>query len=230
MRLIAEVAHEILTPLNAVLGFSDVMRAQLYGPLDPRYAECAALIHEAGRHLLALAGDLQDVARLQAGRYDPRPEPIDASEPLQSALRLLRPAFDGAGVALEGPQGPGPLNAYADPRALRQILLNLLSNALKATPRGGSVCIEAALEAQALVLTVRDTGAGIGPEDLERLGAPYAQVEGPGAGVQGSGLGLWIARRLAQAQGGALQIDSAPGDGTAVHLRLPIKAADPLGA
>jgi signal transduction histidine kinase len=127
-------------------------------------------------------------------------------------------------VRLVEPPFAGPLALDADPRALRQILLNLMSNALKATPRGGCVSVAAALQDGALTVAVRDTGPGIGREGLDRIGRPYARAQ---AEAPGQGLGLWIARRLAEAQGGALLIDSRPGEGTTIRLQLPARSADP---
>jgi len=218
-RFVAEMSHELRTPLNAVIGFSDIMRARLFGPLTPKYAEYAELIHESGGHLLALINDVLDLSKIEAGRYELHREPIDARDPVAAALRILRVQADEAGVALRGLLPGAPVEAEADPRAIKQIVLNLVSNALKFTPRGGSVTVDLSAHAGDLTLAVVDTGVGIAPEDLERLGRPYEQA-GDGR-LQGTGLGLSLVRALAGLHGGGMAIESRLGEGAAVTVTLP---------
>jgi cell cycle sensor histidine kinase DivJ len=220
-RRLAEIGHELRTPLNAILGFSDVLRERLFGPLDPRYGEYADLIHEAGRRLLDLVVDLQDLSRLEAGRLEPRIERLDARDPVLAALRLMRLQAQAAGVSLREALPADPLPAEVDPQALERIVLNLLSNALKFTSAGGQVTLTLATGAQGLELSVADTGAGISAQELERLGRPYEQGREEEARGRGVGLGLWLARGLAERHGGDLTILSAPGQGTSVRVRLP---------
>ena len=222
-RFLAEMSHELRTPLNAVVGFSDVMRTRLFGPLPERYAEYAELIHQSGEHLTALIDDVLDLSKIDADRYELRRELLDAREPAEAALRLMRPEAERRGVALRADLPPGPLTADADARALKQIALNLLSNALKFTPAGGEVDLSLRAAAGALELAVADTGPGISPEDLKRLGAPYAQAEA-GRGAKGTGLGLSLVKALAGLHGGELLLESRLGEGTAATVRLPVLA------
>lgn len=224
--LLAEISHELRTPLNAVIGFSDAMRARVHGPMHPRYGEYAELIHEAGLLLLDLVGDLQDLARLQAGRLELEIETLDAREPVLAALRLVRAQFEAAGVSLREGLPAAPVMLRADRRALVQIALNLLSNALKFAPRGGGAALELAAAGDAVELSVRDTGPGLAPEDIARLGRPYAQAGDAGQRSRGSGLGLALVKSLAERHGGWLWIDSAPGQGTTVRVGLPGLAED----
>jgi cell cycle sensor histidine kinase DivJ len=206
---LAALAHELRTPLNAILGFADAMRARLHGPLEPRYADYVDSIHEAGLHLLDLICALQGLAPRQAD---------DARETVAAAVRLMSLQAQSAGVRLQAnlPGAPAPID---DALALRQIALILLTNAVKFTPPDGRVVVTLAQEADGLVLTVADSGIGIAPDDLRRLGQPHtrgaAQANGPG-----EGLGLWLARSLAEARGGGLHIASAPGAGTVAQVRL----------
>ncbi len=220
-RFLAEMSHELRTPLNAVVGFSDVMRTKLFGPLPDRYAEYAELIHQSGEHLTALIDDVLDLSKIDADRYELRRELLDAREPAEAALRLMRPQAERKGVALRADLPSGPLTADADARALKQIALNLLSNALKFTPPGGEVNLSVRASAGALELAVSDTGPGISPEDLRRLGAPYAQAEA-GRDAKGTGLGLSLVKALAGLHGGELLLESRLGEGTAATVRLPV--------
>ena len=220
-RFIAEMSHELRTPLNAVVGFSDIMRQRLFGPLSDRYGEYAELIHQSGEHLTALINDVLDISKIDAERYELRPERFDAREPVAAALRLLRQGADAKGVRLLGQLPSQPLVADADPRALKQMALNLLSNAVKFTPEGGEVTLTLIGVGHDLELTVADTGVGVSPEDLRELGKPYAQGQA-GRGVQGTGLGLSLVKGLAGLHGGFLMLESRLGEGTAATVRLPV--------
>ncbi|MEG0817993.1 MAG: HAMP domain-containing sensor histidine kinase, partial [Brevundimonas sp.] len=177
-RFLAHMSHELRTPLNAVLGFSDIMRQRLFGPVPDRYANYAQSIHEAGGHLLDLINDVLDVSRIEAARYDLSIERFDVREVVSAALALVRVQADEKGVDLAAVLPPDALTVAADRRALKQITLNLLSNAVKFTPAGGSVTVRAEALGSELELTVADTGVGVAPEDLARLGRPYEQAGG----------------------------------------------------
>ena len=228
-RFLANMSHELRTPLNAVLGFSDIMRQRLFGPIPDRYADYAQSIHEAGGHLLDLINDVLDVSRIEAARYDLTIERFDVREVVSGALALVRVQAEDKGVALAAVLPPDALTVAADRRALKQITLNLLSNAVKFTPAGGSVTVSAeALGAHPgadLELTVADTGLGVAPEDLARLGRPFEQAGGAEQRAQGTGLGLSLVRSLAELHGGVMSIDSTLGEGTAVTVRLPVVVA-----
>jgi cell cycle sensor histidine kinase DivJ len=224
-RFLANMSHELRTPLNAVLGFSDIMRQRLFGPVPDRYADYAQLIHEAGGHLLDLINDVLDVSRIEAARYDLTTERFDVREMVSEALSLVRVQADDKGVDLAAVLPPEALTVVADRRALKQIALNLLSNAVKFTPAGGSVTVRAEALGSDLELTVADTGVGVAPEDLARLGRPFEQAGGAEQRAQGTGLGLSLVRSLAELHHGAMSIDSTLGEGTAVTVRLPVVVA-----
>jgi cell cycle sensor histidine kinase DivJ len=221
-RFLANMSHELRTPLNAVLGFSDIMRQKLFGPLPERYAEYAQMIHESGGHLLDLINDVLDMSKIEAERYELALEPFDARDPVSSALRLVRLQAHEAEISLRGVLSPEPLLVEADRRALKQITLNLLSNALKFTPAGGSVTVALSAYGRMLELSVSDTGVGVAPEDLKRLGRPFEQAGGSDQKSRGTGLGLSLVRAFAELHGGAMSIESALGEGTAVTVRLPV--------
>lgn len=224
-RFLAHMSHELRTPLNAVLGFSDIMRQRLFGPVPDRYADYARSIHEAGGHLLDLINDVLDVSRIEAARYDLSIERFDVREVVSAALALVRVQADDKGVDLAAVLPTEVLTVAADRRALKQITLNLLSNAVKFTPAGGSVTVRAEALGTELELTVADTGVGVAPEDLARLGRPFEQAGGAEQRAQGTGLGLSLVRSLAELHGGAMSIDSSLGEGTAVTVRLPVVVA-----
>lgn len=222
---LAAVSHELRTPLNAIIGFSDVMKQRLFGPLPARYAEYGDLIHESGAHLLELIGDVLDMSKIEADRYELAPEPFDARDVVQICAKMLRLKADEAGVALYSEVGDAALDVNADRKALRQILLNLLSNAVKFTPQGGAVVVMARAQGRDLVLAVGDSGVGIAADELELIGKPYAQsASGKRASERGTGLGLSLVRALAELHGGIMSVQSAPGEGTTVTVRLPVMA------
>jgi cell cycle sensor histidine kinase DivJ len=221
-RFLANMSHELRTPMNAIMGFSDIMRERIFGPLPVKYAEYADLIHDAGAHLLDLINDVLDMSKIEASKYELDLEYLDTREPVSAALRLMRLQADDAGVQLRGLLPSEPLEGEADRRALKQIVLNLVSNALKFTPRGGLVTVSLQSLAGALELSVADTGLGIAEGDLERLGRPYEQAGDAGQQSKGTGLGLSLVRAFAELHGGEMSIESRLGEGTAVTVRLPV--------
>ena len=225
-RFLANMSHELRTPLNAIMGFADIMRNRLFGPIPDRYAEYSQLIHESGQHLLDLINDVLDMAKIEADRYRLSKEVFDAREALTSVLRLMRPQAEEAGVDLRGVLPEDALTVEADKRALKQIALNLMSNALKFTPRGGSVTVTLDEVDGELELAVADDGVGVAPEDLERLGRPFEQAGGVESRAMGTGLGLSLVKAFAALHGGTLRIDSVLGEGTAVTVRMPVMAGD----
>ena len=222
----AGVSHELRTPLNAIIGFSDMMRSRLFGPLPSKYAEYADLIHESGQHMLDLIGDVLDLSKVEAGKYDLNYDTFDAADVIRSSAKMIRPAADAAEVSLDvNLDLDQALLIQADRRAVRQILLNLLSNSVKFSERGGQVEIDAQAIDGDLELTVSDDGAGMSPEELSRIGDPYAQ--GDAAMVsddRGSGLGLALVRSLTELHNGKMDVRSAVGDGTRVKIILPLQA------
>ena len=225
-RFLANMSHELRTPLNAIMGFSDIMRQRLFGPLADRYAEYAELIHESGSHLLELINDVLDMSKIEAERFDLTLERLDAGQALTAVLRLMRGQADRAGVALRGVLPEEPLWVEADRRALKQIALNLVSNALKFTPRAGAVTLTLQAATGVLELVVADTGVGISPQDLQRLGRPYEQAGDADQRAAGSGLGLSLVRALAELHGGGMALESRLGAGTTVTVRMPVLATN----
>ncbi len=225
-RFLANMSHELRTPLNAIMGFSDIMRARMFGELTPKYGEYAELIHESGGHLMDLINDILDMSKIEAERYDLRREVFDVREAMTAALRLLRLQADDAGVQLRGVLPQDVLLVDADRRAIKQIVLNLVSNALKFTPREGSVTVTARAAEDALEIVVADTGVGIAREDLERLGQPFEQAGDAQARMQGTGLGLSLVKAFAGLHGGEMNIESTLGEGTAVTVRMPVLAVE----
>lgn len=221
-RFLANMSHELRTPLNAIMGFSDIMRARLFGPMSDRYAEYAELIHESGGHLLDLINDVLDMSKIEAERFELAREEFDAREAVSAVLRLMRGQADRARIQLRGVLPKEPLMVDADRRALKQITLNLISNALKFTPAEGQVTVALHEVGEAMELVVSDSGAGIGPEDLKRIGRPYEQAGDAQARSAGTGLGLSLVRAFAELHGGQMIIESQLGEGTQVTVSLPV--------
>ncbi|ACG79121.1 sensor histidine kinase DivJ [Phenylobacterium zucineum HLK1] len=221
-RFLANMSHELRTPLNAIMGFSDIMRQRLFGPMGDRYGEYAELIHESGSHLLELINDVLDMSKIEAERFELAREDFDARDAVGAVLRLMRGQAERAGVTLRAVMPPEPLEAEADRRAVKQITLNLISNALKFTPRGGTVTVTAQGAGETLELIVADSGVGIAPADLERLGRPFEQAGDAQQRAAGSGLGLSLVRAFAALHGGEMAIESGVGEGTTVTVRMPV--------
>ena len=223
-RFLANMSHELRTPLNAIMGFSDIIHQRLFGPISDRYGEYAQLIHESGGHLLDLINDLLDMSKIEAERFELSREEFDGRDAITAALRLMRVQADAAEVKLRGVLPPRALEIDADRRALKQIVLNLVSNALKFTPKGGSVTVSAHGVGAMFELIVADTGAGIAPEDLARLGKPYEQAGDARGRALGTGLGLSLVRGLSELHGGEMILESRLGAGTSVTVRMPVMA------
>lgn len=220
---LANISHELRTPLNAIIGFSEVMEAQMFGPLgSERYAEYIGDIHQSGHFLLGVINDILDMAKIEAGRFELDRQSIDACPLIQETLRLVALQADKKSISLET-NIQEHMTIDADRRAIKQILINLLSNAVKFTPDGGTITVRARKASGAVVLSIADTGCGITPQAMRRLGRPFEQVQNQfSKNHTGSGLGLAISKSLAEMHGGVLRIRSKPGKGTTVAIRLPI--------
>jgi two-component system cell cycle sensor histidine kinase PleC len=224
---LANMSHELRTPLNAINGFSEIMLGEMFGPLgDGRYKDYARDILNSGQHLLSVINDILDMSKIEAGKMTLRVEPVALDEVVEAAVRLVRTRAEDAGLALSL-QLPDLPEIEADYRALKQVVLNLLSNAVKFTPRGGRVAVRAErLGRERVRISVQDTGIGIAPEDLERLARPFEQIESQHAKTQqGTGLGLALSKALVEMHGGALELASAPGQGTTASISLPVRQA-----
>ena len=224
---LANMSHELRTPLNAINGFSEMMAAELYGPLgDPRYKGYAQDILNSGQHLLALINDVLDMSKIEAGKMNLRFEPLRLDELAEDAIRLIRNRAETAGltVTIDLPALP---DVEGDYRALKQVLLNLLSNAVKFTPRGGRISVQAETRRDIIGdrvrMSVSDTGIGIAAQDLVRLARPFEQIESQQSKTQqGTGLGLALSKALVEMHGGVVEIESEPGHGTTVSFVLPV--------
>jgi signal transduction histidine kinase len=230
-QFLANMSHELRTPLNAIIGFSDVMQMKLFGPLQPQYEEYAVLIHESGQHLLNLVSDVLDVAKIEAGKFVLDIKPIELAEAIDYCVRLNKRRADERGVILTM-QVPNPCPVLAaDQRAFRQILLNLISNAVKFTTRGGEVSVVAQTVDRMLKLSVRDTGIGIPADVLPRLGKAFEQASNdPMRAREGTGLGLALVSALVAQHGGKMSIESVEHIGTTVTVLLPLSQDARLAA
>lgn len=229
---LANMSHELRTPLNAINGFSEMMVAEMFGAMgDPRYKDYAADILSSGQHLLALINDILDMSKIEAGKLALRFEPVDVQDVIEDAVRLMRNRAEAAGLSVVVDVDPLLPEIEADYRALKQILLNLLSNSLKFTPRGGVVTVTARTlsdpRAPSRVrIAVSDTGIGIAEGDIGRLARPFEQIETQHAKTtQGTGLGLALTKSLIELHTGVFEMESATGEGTTVSLTLPVRRA-----
>lgn len=218
-RFLATMSHELRTPLNAVIGFSEALIAD---PQGPHVGEYAGTILEAGRHLLSLIDDILEVAKAGTGTLQAETRPLFLPSVLEGAARLMRNSAEAGGITLAVEALPALPRVLADERRLRQVLLNLLSNAVKFTPCGGTVRIGAVVLPEGEVeVRIADNGIGIEPGQLERAFEPFVQLETSHARrYAGSGLGLYLARALAQSMGATLTLKSTRGEGTVARLRL----------
>lgn len=222
---LANMSHELRTPLNAINGFSEIMANELFGPLgDARYKGYAGDILKSGQHLLSLINDILDMAKIEAGKLTLHYEEVSLKEIVDDATRLMRGKIQDAGLKLVVDAAALP-NIDADHRGLKQVVLNLISNAVKFTPEGGDIVVSLSrLDEGRVRVAVSDTGIGIAADDLARLARPFEQVEGQHSKTtQGTGLGLALTKSLIELHGGELLMESEPGRGTTVSFDLPIQ-------
>jgi signal transduction histidine kinase/sensor domain CHASE-containing protein len=226
---LATMSHELRTPLNAIIGFSEVMRAGTFGPLgSARYVDYCNDIHQSGRHLLTIVNDVLDLSRIEAGRMKLHREAVDVGAAVHAALAMVRERAEMAGVSLTRDIAADLPPLSADNRLLKQILLNLLSNSVKFTERGGGVAVSvAASAAGGMEICVADTGIGMTEAELAVALTPFAQVDSKLAReYQGTGLGLPLAKSFVELHGGSLSVASRPGIGTTVTVRFPAAPAE----
>ncbi len=224
-RFIAEMSHEIRTPLNAILGFSDTMREGVFGELSPQYKEYVELIHQSGTHLVDLVGDILDMSKIDAGRYILSLKPLSLSNLAEQSAAIFSGTAKKQDIEIEF-VAKNQTMINGDERALRQILLNLLSNATKFTPKGGKILVHVFENDDNAWLEVSDNGRGMGEEELSRISTPYMSSENPPPGSRGTGLGLALVRRLTNMQKGNFEISSTLGKGTIVTLEFPKHKSD----
>ena len=222
-RLLANVSHELRTPLNAIIGFSDMLGAVRSASLsEAQQREYAGIINASGQHLLSIVNALLDMSKMEAGRFHIAVEPIELAPLIDSCCDILRLKAQESKIEILRDIQPDLGAFIADARACRQIVLNLMSNAIKFTPAGGRVTIAAKDEGETVVLSVADTGIGVNLADLPRLGDPFFQAPSAGGRPnEGAGLGLSVVKGLVGLHGGAISFESAPGQGACVTIRLP---------
>ncbi|MDZ5646630.1 PAS domain-containing sensor histidine kinase [Nitrospirillum sp. BR 11828] len=229
---LASMSHELRTPLNAIIGFSELITQQTYGPVgDPRYADYAEDIRVSGLHLLELVNDILDVARMEAGRFELEDKVVDIAAEVAVAVRQIQAGNLQRQLEISVAPGTEGLHAMLDPTALRQVLLNLVGNAVKFTPDGGRVTVAGEIRRDGLALSVTDTGPGISRFVLDNLGTqPFLQAE-PSLRRRhgGSGLGLFIVRRLMDLHGGTLHVECPADGGTRVTVVFPPDRQVPPG-
>ena len=230
---LANMSHELRTPLNAVIGFSEVMSTGMFGPIDDRYRTYARDIHDSGTHLLELINDILDLSRVEAGRMELQIETMEIAQTVESVLRILRDRADAQGVELVDEVPADLPRLDADPTRMRQMLVNLLVNAVKFSDPGSRVVLRVDRDADGLAISVIDQGVGIPPEDQERIFSPFQQATGAvdqQRNRDGVGLGLSLVRHFAELHGGRVTLQSAVGQGTEVTIRLPADRLRPAAA
>ncbi len=234
-RFLATMSHELRTPLNAIIGFSEMMTNELLVLEAARKDEYAKLINDSGRHLLSVVNGILDMSKMESGNFEIMPEPFAPAQTIVSCCDLLALKAQESGVELKTRVASGLPEVVADRRALNQIMINLISNAIKFTPHGGRVVVGAMCDGPNLSITVEDTGVGIGEDDLPRLGEAFFQARASyDRRHDGTGLGLSIVKGLVRLHGGDMDIHSRLGEGTRVTVRLPVngggarRPADPI--
>jgi signal transduction histidine kinase/CheY-like chemotaxis protein/CHASE3 domain sensor protein len=222
---LTNMSHELRTPLNSILGFSELLRDDKTGRFDAatehRFLD---QINVSGQHLLGLISDILDLSKVEAGQMDLHPEQITLADSVQIVLSTVEPLARTKDITIDNDSGPD-LHLVADPTKLKQMLLNLMSNAIKFTPKGGRVEIRTRQVESWIEIAVTDTGIGIAKADLGRLFTEFQQLDtGPGRQQEGTGLGLALTKRFAELHGGEVNVKSAPGAGSTFILRLPVEA------
>lgn len=219
---LANISHELRTPLNAIIGFSEVMTNEMFGKLGAdKYREYCLDIHHSGTHLLGVINDILDMSKIEAGRLQLEQQDLYLKPIVEEAIRIIQPQAEQRRLTLET-RIDDKVGLLADRRAMKQTIINLLSNSVKFTPNDGTITLKAKVVSDSVIVTIRDTGIGIPKDALKKLGRPFEQVQNQFTkNHQGSGLGLAIARSLVELHGGSMRISSRIDEGTIVSMRLP---------
>jgi signal transduction histidine kinase len=221
---LATMSHELRTPLNAIIGFSQVLKEQMYGELNEKQADYVDDVLSSGQHLLNLINDILDLAKVEAGRMELQPSTFELRELLENAASMVRERATRQGIGLTVATDRSVGLMEGDERKVKQILFNLLTNAVKFTPGGGKVTLAASAAGDQVVISVRDTGIGISAEDQERIFEEFYQV-GASRTQEGTGLGLALTRRLVELHHGELSVESEPGVGSTFTVTMPLHQA-----
>ncbi len=224
---LANMSHELRTPLNAIIGFSEVLKEGLAGDLQPRQKEYCGEIFNSGQHLLSLISDILDLSKIEAGKMTLELEKVNLPLFLENCLSIIREKAMAHNIAMQIKVASGLGDAMVDARKLKQMVYNLLANAVKFTPDGGSVALEAKIAAAGqFEFSVIDTGIGIAEKDMQRLFTPFEQLDGSLVRkYEGTGLGLSMVKRLAELHGGAVNVRSELGKGSRFTVRIPLRTA-----
>jgi cell cycle sensor histidine kinase DivJ len=225
-QFLANMSHELRTPLNAVIGFSEILNRELFGTLgEARYRDYARLIHESGEHLLNVVNDILDMSKIEAGKFKIVKEPFDVAPLVKSCCDLMRHTAEQRSLSLIMDVAPGIPELPADKRACKQMLINVISNAIKFTDPGGWVRVSARRVEGTVEFSVADNGIGIAEADLPKLGNPFVQANNSyDRSYEGAGLGLSVVKGLARLHGGYLELTSKLGEGTIATIVLPLEA------
>ena len=222
-QFLATMSHELRTPLNAIIGFSQVIENRLFGDDLDRYVAYASDIRSSGQHLLEMINDILDLSRIESGLETLQLEPVDVATLIDDSMVLVRERARIAGITLAVTVAPDVPDVRLDRRRMRQVLINLLTNAIKFTPSGGRVSAHAGREQGGLALVVNDSGVGIPSQHLQKVLDPFSQVpEHRALNPEGIGLGLSIVRRICETHGGHIDIASTVGKGTSVKVWVPL--------
>ena len=219
---LANMSHELRTPLNAIIGFSEVLYERMFGEINDKQAEYLSDILESGRHLLSLINDILDLSKIEAGRMELEPSDFDLPSAIENTLILVRERAQRRAITLGHTVDERIGTIRADERKVKQVLLNLLSNALKFTPEGGRIDVVAGAHDGVTEISVTDTGVGIAPEDQEAVFEEFRQVGTAARKVEGTGLGLAISRKFIELHGGRIWVKSEPGIGSTFAFTLPL--------
>jgi len=220
---LANMSHELRTPLNAIIGFSEVLTERMFGELNEKQAEYLKDIYASGTHLLSLINDILDLSKIEAGRMELELTDFDLPQAIDNALILVRERAGRRGIALEHSVAERLGEIRGDERKIKQVLLNLLSNALKFTPESGRVEVRARVVDGMAEISVTDTGVGIAPEDQEAVFEEFRQVGTSAAKQEGTGLGLALCRKFVELHGGKIGVTSQVGVGSTFTFTLPLR-------
>ena len=223
---LANMSHELRTPLNAIIGFSEVLSQRMFGDLNEKQEEYLNDIYSSGQHLLSLINDILDLSKIEAGRMELEVTAFDLRLAIENALTWVRERAGRRGIALDQALDARMGQIRGDERKIKQVLLNLLSNALKFTPDGGRVGVRAGLVDGMAEVSVADTGIGIAPEDQEAVFEEFRQVGTVAKKVEGTGLGLTLSRKFVELHGGRIWVKSAVGVGSTFTFTLPVSDAE----
>jgi hypothetical protein len=223
-QFLANMSHEFRTPLNAIIGFSELLDEQTMGPLNERQHEFVGYVMQGGRHLLALINDILDLSKVEAGRMQLSRELVSVGDLVEDVRQTVKPLAEKQGINFSHQVAPDLPCVFVDPMRIKQILFNLISNGIKFNHRHGSVSLEVHAEGDRLLWVISDTGVGIRDEDQSRLFREFERIEQQGPKPEGTGLGLALTKRLVELHGGSIGVESRAGQGSTFTVSIPVNA------